>query len=141
MCGCHGNAWRSSSENSIFHNAMLYWSCVPNFMTIGYKQQKLQVLEYFHKKCCYHGNDDSAHTKNDWRLRFTIMHLHAKFEDDPRRTAAGRALTRKSLRQTRRTRRRRRRDEAKSIVSHELRSGDTIMHMRRSVVSKIIHPR
>ena len=34
MCGCHGNAWRSSSENSIFHNAMLYWSCVPNFMKI-----------------------------------------------------------------------------------------------------------
>ena len=29
MCGCHGNAWRSSSENSIFHNTMLYWSCVP----------------------------------------------------------------------------------------------------------------
>ena len=29
MCGCHGNAWRSSSENSIFHNAMLYWFCVP----------------------------------------------------------------------------------------------------------------
>ena len=29
MCGCHGNAWRSSSKNSIFHNAMLYWSCVP----------------------------------------------------------------------------------------------------------------
>ena len=70
MCGCHGTAWRSSSENSIFHNAMLYWSCVPNFMTIGYKQQQLQVLEYFHKNCCYHGNDDSAHTKNNWRLRF-----------------------------------------------------------------------
>ena len=28
MCGCHGNAWHSSSENAIFHNAMLYWSCV-----------------------------------------------------------------------------------------------------------------
>ena len=34
MCGCHGNAWRSSSENSIFH-VMLYRSCVPNFMPIG----------------------------------------------------------------------------------------------------------
>ena len=51
---------------------------------IGPVCQKLQVLEYFHKICCYHGNDDSAHTKNDWRLRFTITHLHAKFEDDPR---------------------------------------------------------
>ena len=42
-----------------------------------------EKLEYFHKKF-YHGNDDSTHTKNDWRLRFTITHLHAKFEDDPR---------------------------------------------------------
>merc|ERR1712049_4322 len=47
------------------------------------------------------------------------MDDHAKFEDDRRRNAAGRALTRKSLR-------RRGRDEAKSIVSRELRSGDTI---------------
>ena len=46
-----------------------------------------------------------------WRLRFTITHLHAKFEDDPRRTAAGRAFTRKSLR-------RRRRDKAKTIELH-----------------------
>merc|ERR1712049_34383 len=50
------------------------------------------------------------------------MDDHAKFEDDRRRNAASRALTRKSLR-----RRRRRRDEAKSIVSRELRSGDTII--------------
>ena len=50
--------------------------------------------------------------KNDCRLCFTITHLHAKFEDDPRRTAAGRALTSKSLR-----RRTRRRDDAKSILS------------------------
>ena len=31
-------------------------------------------------------------------IPFTITHLHAKFEDDPRRTAAGKAFTTKSLR-------------------------------------------
>ena len=50
----------------------------------------------FPQKMLLPWHDDSAHTKNDWRLRFTIMHLHAKFEDDPRRTAAGRVLTIKS---------------------------------------------
>ena len=38
MCGCHGNAWRSSSEYSIFHNAMPVISVLcakPNFMPIG----------------------------------------------------------------------------------------------------------
>ena len=74
MCSCHGNAWCSSSENSIFHNAMLYWSCVP----------EVTGSRIFPQKMLYHGNDDSAHSKNDWRLRFTITHLHAKFEDDPR---------------------------------------------------------
>ena len=83
------------------------------------KTAKVTGSRIFPKKCCYHCNDDFAHTKNNRCLRFTITHLHAKFEDDPRRIAAGRALTRKSLR--------RRRDEAKSIVYSELCSGDTII--------------
>ena len=53
-------------------------------------------------KCCYHGNDDSAHTKNNWGLCFTITQIQTKFEDDPIRIAAGRALTIKSLRRQRR---------------------------------------
>ena len=88
-------------------------------------------LCYFHKNPGYHGNHVSTHTKNNRLLRFTIMDLHAKFEDDRTRNAAGRALTRKSLR------RRTRRDEAKTIVSSELCSGDTIkdkleyLHLRK----------
>ena len=37
MCGCHDNTWHSSSENFIFHNAILYRSCVANCMPIGKK--------------------------------------------------------------------------------------------------------
>ena len=88
------------------------------------KKQKLQVLPNFPQKYGYHGNHVSTHSKNNRRLCFTILDLHAKFKDDRRRNAAGRALTRKSLRRRRRTRR----DEAKSIVSSELCSGDTIIY-------------
>ena len=47
------------------------------------------------QKCRYHGNNDSTHTKNNRPLRLPIIHLHAKFEDDRRKTTAARALTRK----------------------------------------------
>ena len=35
--------------------------------------------------------------QNNRLLRLIIIHIHTKFEDDPTRTAAGRAITRKSL--------------------------------------------
>ena len=47
--------------------------------------------------CCYHGNNDSTHTKNKWLLHNTITYLYAKFEVNPRRNAAIRAFTRQSL--------------------------------------------
>ena len=61
------------------------------------KKQKLQVLPNFPQKYGYHGNHVSTHSKNNRRLCFTIIDLHAKFEDDRRRNAASRALTRQSL--------------------------------------------
>ena len=57
----------------------------------------------------------------------TALHLQAKFEDDPIRIAAGRALTIKSL-QRRMWARRQRRDKAKVTVSSELCSGDAMIH-------------
>merc|ERR1712035_116055 len=37
--------------------------------------------------CCYHGNNDSTHTKNKWLLHNTITYLYAKFEVNRRRNA------------------------------------------------------
>ena len=61
------------------------------------KSRSYRFYQIFHKKYGYHGNHVSTHSKNNRRLCFTIMDLHAKFEDDRRRNAASRALTRQSL--------------------------------------------
>ena len=94
---------------------------MPNLKKIREELQPVGRSQEFYKNCRYHGNDDSAHTKNNRCLRLPIIHLHAKLEDDPRKTPTCSSLTRKSLRRTRR------RDDDKTIVSTELCSGDTII--------------
>ena len=69
-------------------------------------------------------------TKINWLRTLAILYTHTKFEESPSRILACSAFTRKSLRTRRtrtrtRTRRTRTRNDRKSIVSRELRSGDT----------------
>ena len=63
-------------------------------------------------------------TKIDRLRALAILYPHTKFEGNQLRIAPCRALTRKSLRTRTRTH-----DDRKSIVSRELRSGDTITHI------------